>query len=137
MNSCRPCLYILTWESPLIPLTLFIIFPKFSVLGVTSGNVDKTQTGKSTSSNGSYHIYCMPDQVGVGGPRSNGTLSSNGTHYEFDDTLPRVLQSHYELEPGSPKYTDPMSPSATLPSQYEIPISVPSTLPSSEVLYLC
>jgi len=115
-------------------LILFSLSPKFSPVGVTSGHVDKTLTDKSTSSNGSYHIYCMPSQVGVGGPRSNGTLSSNSTHYEFDDTLPRVLQSHYELEPGSPKYTDPLSPSATLPSQYEIPVSGPSTLPSSEVL---
>lgn len=94
---------------------------------VVPGHVRKTQTAKSTSSNGSYHIYAMPTQT--------VTLSntSSNEHYEFDDNLPHPFQP-YELEPESPHYTEPVDQTATLPSQYEIPVSaLSSTLPSSQV----
>ena len=57
---------------------------------VVSRHVSKTQMGKSTSSNGSYHIYAMPNQ------RSSTTVTLSNTsaqeHYEFDDNLPHVFQ---------------------------------------------
>ena len=98
---------------------------------MVSGRVRKTQTVKSTSSNGSYHIYAMPTQVG--GTTVTLSNTSSQEHYEFDDNLSHPFQTPYELEPESPHYTEPGDQSATLPSQYEIPVSALSTLPSSQV----
>ena len=112
-----------------ILISLSLLNPSYS--DVVSRRVSKTQTGKSTSSNGSYHIYAMPSQ----GSGTTVTLSNTSSqeHYEFDDNLPHVFQTPYELESASSHYTEPRVQSATLPSQYEIPVSALSTLQSSQV----
>ena len=76
----------------------------------------------------------MPSQGG--GTTVTLSNTSSQEHYEFDDNLPHVFQTPYELESASSHYTEPRVQSATLPSQYEIPVSALSTLQSSQV-YVC
>ena len=85
--------------------------PDFPTGGLTDPK-DTTLSGKSTSSNGSYHVYALPGQLATPYGTEEIPRGVLAEYYEFaDDVTQKSSEPHYEMETATFRVYD--QPSGT------------------------